>query len=198
MYCKKCGSALKEGLRFCESCGAQIESQNTAAIPDLPVVDVPQSYATQETQNAVAPPTPSYAPEVQQSPVSFTPPYQSSYAPPPPSGNSGYSPPPPSYTPNPQMPYGGGYNPNPMAYGGDDPTPLSTGSFLGYLLLFSVPLVGFICQLVFAFGQGNVNRKNLARAYLLLQVITTALTFLLFFIFGAAIAALAESMGGYY
>ena len=52
---------------------------------------------------------------------------------------------------------------------------------MGYMLLFSfVPLVGFIIQLVFAFGGcKKINLRNYCRALLLIQVISVVLAVLL-------------------
>ncbi|MBR5370035.1 MAG: hypothetical protein IK137_01890 [Bacilli bacterium] len=44
--------------------------------------------------------------------------------------------------------------------------PISMWGYFGYELLFSIPCVGFIFLLVFAFGgTKNVNLKNFARSY---------------------------------
>ena len=58
--------------------------------------------------------------------------------------------------------------------------PVSTGAFLGYTLLFNcVPVIGFIFQLVFAFGGcKKINLRNYARALLLIQVIAVVLAIL--------------------
>ena len=56
--------------------------------------------------------------------------------------------------------------------------PISMWGYFGYELLFSIPCVGFILLLVFAFGgTKNVNLKNFARSYfcyfIIIAVITT-------------------------
>ena len=53
-------------------------------------------------------------------------------------------------------------------------TPISAWGYVGYSLLFSIPLVGFICLLVFAISGSNKNVKNYARSYfcmLLIEII---------------------------
>ena len=37
--------------------------------------------------------------------------------------------------------------------------------YLGYSLLFNIPVVGFVFLLIFAIGAKNVNKKNFARSY---------------------------------
>ena len=50
--------------------------------------------------------------------------------------------------------------------------PLSVGEFLLMLFLSGIPVVGFILLLVWAFGGAvNQNRKNFARATLILSII---------------------------
>ena len=63
-------------------------------------------------------------------------------------------------------PYGAGYD----AYAADEtPTgkyaPISAWGYFGYQLLFAIPVIGFICLLIFTFAGGNVNRRNFARSY---------------------------------
>lgn len=43
--------------------------------------------------------------------------------------------------------------------------PLGAWAYFGYQLLFSIPLVGFICLVIFSFDNSNINRRNFARSY---------------------------------
>lgn len=62
---------------------------------------------------------------------------------------------------------------------------LGSWSFVGSLLLLSIPVVGFILAIVWACGGAhNCNRRNLARAYLLLYAIAIVLVLASFFLFG--------------
>ena len=50
--------------------------------------------------------------------------------------------------------------------------PISMWGYFGYELLFSIPCVGFILLLVFAFGgTKNVNLRNFARSYFCYMII---------------------------
>ncbi len=63
---------------------------------------------------------------------------------------------------------------------GKDYTPISMWGYFGYELLFSIPLIGFIILLVFAFGGTNrVNLKNFARSYFCLTIIVAILVTLI-------------------
>ena len=66
-------------------------------------------------------------------------------------------------------------------------TVLSTWGFVGSLLLMAIPLVGFIITIVWASGGAyNLNRRNLARGYLILMGIGIGIYLLLIAIIVAA------------
>ena len=66
----------------------------------------------------------------------------------------------------------------------DDYRPISAWGYVGYQLLFAIPLVGFICILVFALGGStNKNLKNFARSYLCIWLIAIILGVILAIIF---------------
>jgi hypothetical protein len=56
--------------------------------------------------------------------------------------------------------------------------PISAWGYVGYELLFCIPVVGFILMLVFAFNNSNINRKNFARSYLIYFIFGLILTIL--------------------
>ena len=65
--------------------------------------------------------------------------------------------------------------------------PLSPWAYYGLQLLFSIPVVGFICLIVFSFDSGNIHRRNFARSYwcaLLIQVILIVLVVVLILVLG--------------
>lgn len=43
--------------------------------------------------------------------------------------------------------------------------PISPWGYIGYTILFAIPIVGIICLVVFALSSTNINRRNLARSY---------------------------------
>lgn len=57
--------------------------------------------------------------------------------------------------------------------------PISAWGYIGYQILFSIPIIGFIFLLVFALGgTRNINLKNFARSYfciILLVIIIIAI-----------------------
>lgn len=76
--------------------------------------------------------------------------------------------------------------------------PISPWGYIGYMLLFSLPIAGFIIIIVKALdSKGNINVRNFARCYLwvmLITVVVTILTFVIIGIVGAIIGAGAASM----
>ena len=71
----------------------------------------------------------------------------------------------------------------------DEYRPISMWGYLGYELLFAIPLVGFILILVFSFGgTQNKNLKNFARSLFCVWIIAVVLIVILIIIgfFGAA------------
>ena len=75
--------------------------------------------------------------------------------------------------------------------------PLSAWAYFGYSLLFSIPLVGFICLIVFSISDANVNRRSFARSYWCWFVI--ALIVVLILALTGGFAAVTDSLryGGY-
>ena len=47
--------------------------------------------------------------------------------------------------------------------------------YIGYTLLFSIPLIGLICVLVFSFSSGYPCRRNYARSFLIMIIITVVI-----------------------
>ena len=77
--------------------------------------------------------------------------------------------------------------------------PLSPWAYVGYNLLFSIPLVGFIMMIVFAFDSSNINRRNYARSFFCAMLIGIIIAIVLMIIlFGiAGLSFTAVSSGSY-
>ncbi len=69
--------------------------------------------------------------------------------------------------------------------------PISAWAYFGYQILFSIPLIGFILLIVFSFDSSNINRRNFARSYfciLLLSIIFVGVFIGLFVALGLSIS----------
>lgn len=73
----------------------------------------------------------------------------------------------------------------------EDELPMTMGQWLLTLIIVFIPVccVGFIMTLVWAFGNGNVNRRNFCRALLIVDAIGLLLVILYIIILAAAGAA---------
>lgn len=59
--------------------------------------------------------------------------------------------------------------------------PISAWGYVGYNILFSLPLIGLIAIIVFAVKEGvNVNKRNYALSYIISYVITVLVTTILY------------------
>ena len=60
--------------------------------------------------------------------------------------------------------------------------PISPFGYLGYELLFALPIVGWIIQLVFAINHSNINVRNFARSFYCVYVFGIILWLVLVFL----------------
>ena len=70
--------------------------------------------------------------------------------------------------------------------------PISMWGYFGYELLFSLPIIGFIFILIYAFGSGNINRRNFARSYfcfLIIGLVLGLISFLIMSLLGIGFSA---------
>ncbi len=73
--------------------------------------------------------------------------------------------------------------------------PIGPWGYIGYMLLFSIPCVGFIVMCIFAFGsQNNINVKNFARSYFYLWLIGVAISIIFFAIFMTIVVSVGGEM----
>lgn len=57
--------------------------------------------------------------------------------------------------------------------------PITMWGYLGYQIVFSIPVVGWIMIFVFAFSKDeNINIRNFARSYIIFLIICTILYFI--------------------
>ena len=63
------------------------------------------------------------------------------------------------------------------------------GEWLITLIVLAIPCVNVIMYFVWAFGNGNENRKNFCRAGLIVMAVGIVLTLILYAVVGASLAA---------
>jgi len=54
--------------------------------------------------------------------------------------------------------------------------PLGAWSYFGYFILFAIPLIGFICMIVFAVSDANINRRSFARSFFCIYILVAIVT----------------------
>ena len=62
---------------------------------------------------------------------------------------------------------------------------VSTVAWLKYLIVAAIPVIGLVMCFVWAFGRGNLNRRNLFRAALILAAALIVLGIIISVVFGA-------------
>ena len=62
--------------------------------------------------------------------------------------------------------------------------PITPFGYVGYNLLFSIPVIGLIMLIIYSFDNANINRRNYARSFFVTTIIAIALTLIFTSIFG--------------
>lgn len=153
-FCTNCGMEIADGIAFCTECGTPAPAEK----PKLPDEKTPEK-------------TPSAGGDApMRKPPEVTPPPQQTYRPQP---QQTYQQ--PAYAPPAVMqdakPKGGRYG------------VVGTGAFFGLMLLFAIPVIGWIACIVMAFASKNENIKHFARAMLIWLIIAAVLCAAMYFLF---------------
>ena len=161
-FCTGCGKEIAEGVAFCTECG-------TKAPADTPQeAQRPQETAAEQTAQAPNPQTAAQpAPEA---PGEQAAPAQTAYTPPPQTEPARQQ---QTYT-------------QPVC---QSPAPASeskvvgTGWFFGMMLLFAIPVIGWLVCLITALAAKNENKKHFAKAMLIWLIIGLVLAVVGYFVF---------------
>ena len=73
--------------------------------------------------------------------------------------------------------------------------PISAWGYIGYSLLYSIPIVGLIMLFVNGFGSNNINVRNYARSYLIMMLISIILYVIVIVIMLALGFSVADAFG---
>lgn len=183
-FCTFCGAQVPDEIKFCTGCGKPMPpqvkvQQPLQAQPQVQPQVQPQAQPQVQPQPVTPPPPPAYtaptSPQLQPQPVYAAP------VPPPP-------PPQPVYAAPPVPPpvYAAPADPNAPLPPGSKYEPITTGGYIGIMLLMMLPLINFILLLVWACGGcRKVNKTNFARAMLVVMLAGMVLSGIAFLIFGS-------------
>lgn len=72
--------------------------------------------------------------------------------------------------------------------------PLSAWAYLGYSILFSIPILGFIFLVVFSFSATNINRRSFARSYFCIYIVIGIVLLIAILAFGSSLTILFENI----
>ncbi len=173
-FCTFCGAQVPDDIKFCTGCGKPMPPQVKVqpplqAQPQVQPQVQPQAQPQVQPQPVTPPPPPAYT-----APASPQPQPQPAYAAP--------VPPPPQ----PQPVYATPADPNAPLPPGSKYEPITTGGYIGIMLLMMLPLINFILLLVWACGGcRKVNKTNFARAMLVVMLAGMVLSGIAFLIFGS-------------
>lgn len=171
-FCHNCGIELPEGASNCPDCGAAAGEGSAAYAYDF----------EHEENDSSAQENNEYGGSYQT---------QGDYRS---QGNQGYAQVPPYVDPR------RGYTPPRPAYSyvpeeSESNRVLGTGSYFISMLLMSIPVLGVVFQLIWGLGgTKSLNRRNLARSYLIFTVIGLVLAFLISMILTNYVAPLIEAI----
>ena len=140
--------------KFCTNCGATLDDDKKFCTEC--------GASVNEAPAGAAPPPPQAAPQSQTAPV---------YA-----QTATATMPPPQSAYQPAAAYGGDMAPAK----GSKYEPITTKGFIGIMLLMCIPIVGQILMIVWALGGcRKINKRNLARASLIMMVVALVISFIL-------------------
>ena len=124
--CTNCGKPLKEGVKFCTSCGAAVKSgASTKSAAPAKTAKAAKSTTAAKSETAATAVAQDAAPDV-------------------------------------------------VTYAATDNV-ISTAGWFGTLIVLIVPIVGLVIYFVWAFGSGNLNRRNYCRASLIMMAVSIVL-----------------------
>ena len=159
--------------KFCTNCGATLDDDKKFCTEcGASVNETPAGAAPPPPPPPQSAPQPQAAPVYAQTATATMPPPQSAY--------------------QPAAAYGGDMAPAK----GSKYEPITTKGFIGIMLLMCIPIVGQILMIVWALGGcRKINKRNLARASLILMLVMMLLTALLGFLAKKAVEAAVERAG---
>ena len=195
-FCTDCGANVPDNTRFCTECG-KVMGETTAPAAAAPAMEptpapapipAPASAPTPVPTLVTAPP-PAYNPAPTPAPAAAPIPAPSIAAAPTPPVMPGAQPsyqPPTAYAPTPYTPMSAGEVAPPP---GSKYATISTLGYIGYSILFALPLLGPLVALIMAFAAKKLNVRNYARAMLIFMIVALVISIILYFVMKWAIDA---------
>ena len=74
--------------------------------------------------------------------------------------------------------------------------PIGAWGYVGYNILFSIPVVGIICLIIFACSGSNINRRSYARSFFCVYILVGIVAIIMAVAGGTILASLGGLVGG--
>ena len=166
-FCTNCGASMPNDKNFCTECGMSVNTENSNVATD--------------TSSAAPPPIQQTPPPVRQA-------------------SSGYQAPPPAQQAAPAQqpvyqytPVNAGETVTPKDSKYD---PITTKGYIGIMLLMCIPVVGIVLTIIWACGGcKKINKRNLARASLIMMAVGFVISLILGFVIKAVFKKAVEAAG---
>lgn len=165
MFCPKCGAQIEDNARFCGHCGAKI----------VPVAEEQTAVPAEPQPEPIPVYTPAPEPQPQPQPA------QTYYANAQPQGYANQ-----------------GYNYNSQSYASPGPLtlqdipseyrPIGPWKFFWLQILYTIPIVGFIFIIINSIRRDNYCKRNHARSYLFMIIISAAVSLFVSILMGIIFA----------
>lgn len=153
MFCKNCGKQLPDIAKFCDGCGESQILNNKS--------DVPKDSPIPKMPPP--PPRRTIQNEVKSTPIESIKPQKPTQTTPPTMEN---------------------YNSQGANINNFNDEPMSVFGYLGFIIISLIPIIGQLMILIWSFsGKINKNKRNLAKAYLILMIISV----MVYFLFGTVL-----------
>ncbi len=178
-FCTGCGKELQDGLMFCTDCGTKvpenIPAQTDAVKEEIPVApEVKQEPVAQVAVESPPPPPPTPpTPPPQQAQQQYIPSQQA------------------QPQQNPQQP------PMQVAQSTENHS-ASTAHFFWMMLVYALPLIGWLICIIMAFAPKNESKKHFARAILIWSLIGIIISIISLIIMSLLGGGISELLSGIY
>lgn len=188
--CIQCGADIRDGVAFCTECGAKAPETVQSSVSSAFCVSCGAPM-----KDGIAFCTSCGAKQGDAAPV--TPPPKPAAAPPPPPQTPPVYQTPPPQQPVYQQPVQLAPQQSPeQSVKGTKYEPITTGGFIGIMLLLCIPVIGLILLIVWACGGcRKISKCSFARATLILGIIMAVLGLVIGLVFGSMIQSLLKDAG---
>jgi len=186
-FCTGCGAPISDNKKFCTECGTPVPVEEAAAVQETMIeqmqeaAEIPAETVQQSARQPQARQQQTSQPAYQQPPVQQAASQQYYQQP---TVQPVYQQAAPAYDPDAVPPKGSKYE------------PITAGGYIGIMLLMCIPIIGLILTIIWACGGcKKVNKRNLAKATLIMMAISLVISLIMGFVVKKVINSAIEASG---